>query len=180
MYTIQHKKRRYLHPFGAGTHHGNDPGEPLTPAFILRSCFIDFGLVSYPIRSNAVTVPVPCYVCSMPDMPNELVCLRDSIGRMFGRGARTGKMCVYPGVIVVVRSSDEVNGYLRANAIASALDTQNFPITTVAPDDGSIYHLMNIRRTTPIVSLGEEVGKKRFLWTINVELVLAYDDPSLG
>lgn len=147
-----------------------------TPAQIIRSCLIDFGLVTYPIKPPGTW---PCYAFSMPDGPDDAICVYDVVGKLFGRGARTGKNNVHPGVQVTVRGSDELQGYLKAQNIANAFDT-NFPVITIAPEDHQTHNIMSIYRVSPIMTLGEEIGKRRYLWTLDVRVAFEYDEPSLG
>lgn len=150
----------------------------VTPAQIIRSCLIDFGIVSYPGRANPKLFI--CYAFSMPDAADNAVCVFDFAGTSFGRHARTGKSNTHPGVTIKVRSKDEATGYLLANKIGSSFDQQTFPRTTQVPDDGSLHYLANVYRLTPLTFLGEEVGRKRNLWTLDVRVAFEYDEPSLG
>lgn len=148
-----------------------------TPAQIIRSMLVAFGLVTFPIRTPTIW---PCYVGSVPDASDLTVCVDDTVGMVFGRGARTGKNCVHPGIAIRVRGTDHVRGFLQANKIAVALDTRTFPVQVQLVEDGSLHIIANVYRTSPVIALGEEVGKKRNLWTLNARVSFDYDEPSLG
>lgn len=145
-----------------------------TPAQIIRSCLIDWNLVSYP---GTASYKPPGFFSSMPDAPDQAICVFDTKGRDFGRGTRENLSNVHPSIQICVRWVDEAEGHDRVNKIAVALDT-HFPIITVLPEDGSSWYIMNIRRTSPILMLGEEIGKRRNFWTINALVV--FEGPSLG
>lgn len=148
----------------------------VTPAQIVRSCLMDWGIVSYPGQQPLVLL---CYAFSMPDAANEAVCVIDTSGVSFGKGMRSGKINIHPGVQIIVRHRDEVLGYLKMNEIKDGLDS-HFPIATQVPEDGSVHRIANIRRTSPIITLGEEVGKRRYLWSLNAVVAFEYEEPSLG
>ena len=150
----------------------------VTPALIIRSCLIDWGLVSYPNR-NPVREYI-CYALSRPDAPDKIVSVHDTVGVLRGREARTGRNQTYPGVMIVIRSDHESRGFLFANRIAKALDERAYPVTTQVPENGTTYAIANIHRAGTILSLGEEVGKRRFLWTLDLLISFEYQEPVLG
>lgn len=148
-----------------------------TPAQVLRSCLIDFGLVFYPgiLEATAGEAGVnrggyPCFVGSMPDEEDQAVRLRDSAGKIFGSRARDGVNTVYPGVTILVRSPDYTQGYLKTKAIADAID-KRFPLSTRLPEDGSPWFLQKVQRQTDVMTLGEEKGKQRELFSLNVYMI---------
>ena len=116
----------------------------------------------------------------MPDAGDDAVRVTDTVGRVLGREARTGKNLIQPGVMILVRSKVEQVGYLHANKIVVALDSQAYPIQTTVPDNGYVCTISNIHRTSPVIALGEEVGKKRFLHTIDLRITFDYDQPLFG
>lgn len=156
-----------------------DPTQSIaTPARVLRSCLIQLGLVLYPTDDLVTGIPPPCYVSSMPDTPDTAICVFNVGGKLFGRRPRTGFSDIHPGVRLVARTPDDTGWYLLQK-IKDTMDT-TFPIRTQLPEDGSVWTLQNIRCSTQIVSLGEEVGKRRQLWSITVNLVIQDGNPQLG
>lgn len=149
-----------------------------SPAMVLRSCFIDLELVSYPLVASQLP---PCFVSSMPDEPDVAICLFDMPGRMFGKDARTGKRVAYPGVSIKVRGVDYFS-YDLANSLAVAVDQDMAPIKTTLPQqDGETEHyIQNVIRLTTILSLGEEVGTRRELWSFNTRIAFEQIEPSIG
>lgn len=165
---------------------GSVPYPSVSPAQILRSCLIDLGLVLYPKGSaegnsgpQGANRQYPCFVGSMPDENDWAVRIRDIGGRLFGRAARTDKNLVHCGVDVLVRSRD-YTGFMKANAIAAAMDQQLSPYRTQVPEDGSTYDVQSVSRVSPVVSLGEEQGKKRQLYLFEARIVFPDNIPSLG
>lgn len=116
----------------------------------------------------------------MPDNNDFAVCIIDVVGRLYGRGMRPNHNNIHPGVEILVRDRDETKGYLRMLRIAEALDFAS-AVTTITPEDGMEHYITNIRRTTPVITLGEEIGKRRYRWSMNACVVFEKDsEPQLG
>lgn len=150
-----------------------------SPIQIFRSCLKDLGLVQYlGVRGS---LPV-CIVGGTSDEIDIGVFILGSTGRVFGRRARDGKNLVHPGFKVIVRHTNYQTGYDLANSIAVAMDQRTFPIKTTLPtsEGGSTYYIQNIIRTTEVVDLGEETGKKRQLWSINGRIAFEDEVSSIG
>lgn len=150
----------------------------VSQAQILRSCLIDLGLVSYP-NTGKPYLP-PCFVGGIPNQPDPLVSIMDTPGVMFGRDVRTGASVTHAGIKIVVRSTEFLNGYPIVSAISDALDQSMQPFVTRLPEDGSIHYVQNVIRSTPIIDLGEEVGTKRRMWSVNARIALDFREPTIG
>lgn len=155
-----------------------------SPAEIIRSCLIDLGLVIMPGIPNQ-TIPyqqtagdgsILCYVSSMPDDEDQCICIYDQSGIVWGRD--TSKKLAHPGIKVLVRAVDYSIGSLMVRSLALAIDNRMRNITTVL--NGTPYTISNFYRTGTIISLGEEVGKRRQLWSINARVAFDYSTPLLG
>lgn len=157
--------------------------EIVTPshAQILRACLIDLDLVSFPQDQNGSWW---CYVGSFADMPDEAVCIKYAPGRLFGRRARDLNMLTHPGVLVLVRAKRHDVAWTKANEIAQALDTDMTPMLVTLPEqedpDQTQHHIQNVIRTTPIMYVGEEVGKQREIFSINARIAFQDNEPSIG
>jgi hypothetical protein len=168
-----------------------------SPAEILRSCLIDLKLVQLPgIATLPGTPTLPdtligkspvwCFVSSQPDSaePDDAydvaLTIYDTVGLFQGREMRGGRKHTFPGVKLILRSIDYTYGYDRMNAIAVALDQQIYYTTTVAPEDKKPHYVASITRTTPIVALGEEPGRRRQLFSTNARITFQDREGSLG
>lgn len=156
-----------------------------SPAEILRIALVDLGLVTLP-GVEGQTLPYQqlpgdgttlCFVSAMPNEPDQVVALYDMHGLIFGREMKEGKYQQHNGVLVKIRSLDYGLGYALANNIALALGTLHAKAITVDEEDVVID---NVYKTTTVVPLGEEVGTRRQLWTINARISFSDAEPSLG
>lgn len=155
-----------------------------THAQILRACLIDLDLVSFP-QEQGQNGAWWCYVGSFADTPNEAVCVKYAPGRLFGRRARDLKQLIHPGVLILIRASKHDVAWTKAQEIADALDTDFTPRLTIklpeAEDPDQTEHfIQNVIRTTPIIYVGEEVGKQREIFSINARIAFCDNEPSLG
>jgi hypothetical protein len=158
----------------------------VSPARIVRACLLVQNLVLMPEEpGHSVPIePIPgdgttyCYVSSMPDTPDQVVMIKDTMGAYWGRNQRSGQSWVHPGCKLWVRALDENVGFALANAIAVGLD--NIPPLSTVVIDGVTHYVQSVYRIGPIISMGEEVGKKRSLWTINLRVAMQDKEPSLG
>jgi hypothetical protein len=118
-----------------------------------------------------------CFVSSRPDEPDQLVCLYDVAGSVQGRRMADGRLLIHAGLSVIVRAAD-YTGYALANAVASALD--GVRRQDVEMPDGTAHHVQSVYRTSTVVALGEEAGKRRQLWSFSARVAFQDSEPSLG
>jgi hypothetical protein len=148
-----------------------------SPAQVLKAILVQLNLVE--AGPTPVNELPPCFVSSMPDDPDNAVCIYDTIGRMFGRdfGAK-GRQNVFPRVQIKIRSVD-YSGWSTILGIATALDA--LPATQImVPDDGLYHYVSNVGRTSQVIALGEEVGKRRQLWAVNCRIVFQENEPTIA
>lgn len=145
-----------------------------SPAEIIRAALVQVGLVILPRGRGPSTTP--CYVASLPDAPDQVVRIRDMVGLLFGRIQPTGKTLQHHGIKVTIRTLD-FTGYDFANSILNGIETlTNFTVVIA----GQKHIVQSAYRTTPLIDMGEEVGKKRQLWSFNARVAFADTEPSLG
>lgn len=158
----------------------------IPPSKILRQVLIDMGLVVYP-GGTSQSIPyvqqpgdgsTVCFISSMPNEPDQAVCIYDTIGPDFGRRMDDGTYMMHRGVQLRIRSLTEDDGYnLAALLTYQGLDTIRFRKATI---DGVDHFVDNVYRNTSIISLGEEVGKRRQLFTVNARIVFPTTEPNQG
>lgn len=164
-----------------------------TPATILRSILIDLGLVQLPAElavpgftplSSAGlnlqdSLPL-CFVGSLPNDPDRVVVMRDGGGLPGGREMNGGRRRAQPAVKFVVRDVAYDKAYTLANQIADALDEQIDMISTTVPEDQTVHYVAAVKRTTAVTDMGEEVGTKRNLFSIDCRITFQDQEPSIG
>lgn len=150
-----------------------------TPAQILRACLIDLDLVSFSQEQGQAWW---CTVGSLPDSPDEAVCIKEGPGRFFGRRSRDKKNRINPGITIIIRAKRHDVGYTKANEIAKALDTELSPVDVTLPEENNevVHSIQTVSRTSPVIHLGEEVGKQRELFSITAVIAFADAEPSLS
>jgi hypothetical protein len=119
-----------------------------------------------PVTQIPGNVQTPVYTLKMPDAPDQVVCLYDTAGKYNGRLMR-GQTTTHPGVSVIVRAPNG-DGYKElCIPITDAFD--NFFYSQVTVDEIP-YGVHSVYRIGDIISLGEETGKRRQLWSINYRM----------
>lgn len=149
-----------------------------SPAQIIRSCLIDGGLVIMP--AGQLQVPgdgsTPCFVGGLPDDYDQAVRIMDVGGRIYGKVPYANKELVHPGLSFLVRSLNPGLAYTLANSIAVYLDQLRRAVTTL-PEDGSVHNIQNVSRTTSLIDLGEDVLRKRQMYSFNARVSFGDMDP---
>ena len=148
-----------------------------TPSDIVRSVLIDHDLVYLPntVQTEPLDGKLVCYTESLPDEQDEALLIHDVAGMMFGKLQR-GRSAVHPGIKILMRSLDPSGLDVLAN-ILGVLDPLN-DFSTVWL--GTTHYIQSIYRQGSIVSLGEEIGKKRLLYTVNARVAFQWREPFLG
>lgn len=130
-----------------------------SPADILATLLVRLGL------GGAVGEAWPVYVSSEPASPDNVLTVYDTAGRSFDSSMVTGRRWALHGFQVRVRSATPAPGYVKACAVAVALDEQiNAAGVTL---EGVTYCVADVDRTTDVIPLGKEPESKRSLFTVN-------------
>jgi hypothetical protein len=119
------------------------------------------------------------YVTSLPDEPDNAICVQDTVGRLDGRIHKTGETIVHPGIQVRVRSESFVLGWAKANEIKTALEQiKNDSVSVVDPISGTThtYTIHSATLTSPILPIGEGKEGRRENFTINVVLTITENE----
>jgi len=140
----------------------------LSPAVIMTAYVIEeLGLMTDPSDRDEW----PLYSTHLPDNKNvKMNCgvIFDTVGTSDQR-SMTGEWPEHPGIQLRIRARDNATGYLKIEEVASALDEVAFGTITI----GALrYRIQNVRRTSPVASLGVEPGKRRVNFTVNFLLTI--------
>lgn len=139
-----------------------------SPADILRKLFIIKGYGGDPATSPLPGWPV--YASGEPSEPDAAITIYDTTGRVLGRDF-TGWNTTHHGIQIRIRASAHTSGYLKANAIAVAMDRGFFQANVTI--GSANYKVETFTRTSDILPLGKESApSKRRIFTINGTLVL--------
>lgn len=132
------------------------------PSDIVRWLLIGIGQGTDPTASGAWPVCV-----EEADLPDSLIVVSDTQGRMDGRIMHTGEQDSHPGVQVKVRAATRRLARAKANQVAIALDEG--VLRNAVTIGANTYCVQSVSRTGDILSIGKEVGSgsKRSLYTIN-------------
>ena len=138
-----------------------------SPAEILRQLLIDLGLG---IAYSAATTSWQLAVGQEPNMPTDIITLYDAGGSVLqGRLQNSGNMVEKYGVQVRVRSDRYQEGWKKANAIASSLDT-DVRLTQVSISNNN-YLVYAINRIGGVISIGSDKSN-RSVFTLNLLMTL--------
>lgn len=146
-----------------------------SPADIIAQLLIDLGLATDPDDTDAW----PVYSTDEPDLPDNCITCYDTAGRDVGRTMKDGERQQYPGIQLRIRCARHEVGFVKAQAIAIALDEQ------VAMDyvtlDAVTYTVQSVLRTGTVVPIGKEVpGSARRAFTINGLVTVWVSDPEIS
>jgi hypothetical protein len=135
-----------------------------SPADVIAALLIDLG-----IGGDAGADPLPewpVYVGSEPSSPDSTITVYDTAGRAFGRSMATGDLSEHHGFQVRVRARTHAGGWLKARAVAVALDRGVLHRTVTV--GGRAYFVNVVNRESGPLALGKEVpATKRSLFTVN-------------
>lgn len=135
-----------------------------SPADVVRRLLIALGHGTAPSASGLW----PIYHPDMPNAPDNAIVVRDTEGVNHGRAGPDAERAEHYGVQVLVRSNadDDTDGWVKANAVAIALDEDAFDASVTI--GASTYCVYTINRTGPVIPLGKELPpSKRYLFSIN-------------
>lgn len=137
-----------------------------SPADIVRQALIDMGLGTLPSEEGAW----PVFVSVEPDRPDNCMTVTDTLGKDNGRIMVDGVRPEHHGFQIRFRATSHPVGYLKARAVAVALDSlyqRAVTVTTSGTDRTYLIHCVN--RAGDVLYLGQDVSdrNKRDLFTIN-------------
>lgn len=118
---------------------------------------------------------VQSFVNIAPDEINNCALVRDTQGVGWGHDQRTGKRLQHHGMSLTLRHEDYDEGEEVAGDIARVLE--GVSNRTVTVDDYN-YFVQSVYVTSDVISLGEEVGKKRYLWSFSARVAMQAKEPT--
>lgn len=137
-----------------------------SPADVVRQLLIDLGLGTAISTAGAPTGAWPVYHASAPPEPDRIITVRSTTGIDGGRSHPDGERLTHHGIQVAIRSVSESEGYIKANAIAIALDQSVRRVTVTV--DGVNYLVYCFSKVGDVIPAGKETPtSKRSLFTIN-------------
>lgn len=138
-----------------------------SPAAIVRQLLIDLGLATSPDADPLL--PWPAYAKSEPPTPDNCVTVYDTAGTLTGRAHPTGELFGYQGFQIRVRSATDRVGWVKADAIITALSVDVYRRTVTV--GGNVYLVQCVTRIGDVIAIGREAGvSERRIWTLNAQL----------
>lgn len=145
------------------------------PGKIIQKLLIDLGHGTALSAAGATTGTWPVYYGTLPDSPDNAICVTDTEPMQHGRDMAVGQRCEHPGFQVLVRCDNIVSGYIKAQDIAVALDKDVYQETVLL--DGNTYSVQAVTRTSGVFSIGLEIGStRRRLYSVNATASLCMTD----
>lgn len=89
-----------------------------SPADIIRELLIDLSMGTDPVPINTW----PVYEGTLPDTPDNAICVYNTEGRQFGKSQIDGEVFEHYGIQVLVRSMVETTGFVKAQAVKDAFN----------------------------------------------------------
>ena len=139
-----------------------------SPADIVRYLLIDLGLGTDPLDGGTW----PIYVSNEPDRPDNCITIYDTRGLIHGRMMPSGVQAKHYGVQIRIRCSNNESGWVKADAIWTALCEDVYHNRVDIEDEA--YCLHNFALIGDILVVGHDSpATKRKVFTINPLLVLS-------
>lgn len=144
-----------------------------SPAQIVRDLLVDLGLGTLPSASGSW----PIYVSNIPDSPDSLITITDTVGISDGRTQFDGQAHEHPGIQVAVRDANHQDGWEKINALRVALSetirNNAVSITDNVGTGTSVYTVYAITKVGGVIVLGKDTPtSKRNLFTLNATVAL--------
>lgn len=148
----------------------------MTPAYIVQQLLVDAGTAILPgLREIPDEDVVEVHANNAPDNINRCVLVRDTAGVQFGHDQREADVLEHAGLLITVRHDDDRKAGNICKAVAGTFKARKNVDVEV---DDLIYHVQSVYRTSSLLSLGEEVGKRRFLWSFNARVAMQAREPT--
>lgn len=133
-----------------------------SPADVIARMLIAMG---YGVMPTTPPTSWSIHVGNEPAAPDNAITVYNTSDQGDGRSQITGERWQHYGFQIRVRSASQPVGYVKAQAIAVALDEDVYQEqVTVA---GSTYLIHSINRTSEVLHLGREKVSDRDIFTIN-------------
>lgn len=138
------------------------PGQLLhSPADVLRRA-----LIATTLGADPPAAPWPVYAATEPNAPDNVVTVYDTAG-VTGARDLTGDRDEYHGIQVRVRGETFQVGFVKARAVAVAMDATLRNLTVTMPG-GAKYLLESVTRSSDVLDVGFDGSTtKRRLFTVN-------------
>lgn len=146
---------------------GSESGLEHSPAHILAVWLWGTGIGTEP---EVPPLAWPIYYSIEPDVPDNVITVYDTSGRLDGRIQITGEMVEHPGLMFKVRSATHEAGYAKAHELKTLLDEGLYldPVNV----NGTEYEIHSLTRTGGILVLGRSPYSNRKEFTLNAVVSL--------
>jgi hypothetical protein len=145
------------------------------PGKIIQKLLIDLAHGTSLSSSGNTTGLWPVYYGTLPDTPDNAICVIDTEPMQYGRDMVVGQRCEHPGFQVLVRCDNLVNGYIKAQDIAIAFDKDVYQEVVLL--EGNTYSVQAVTRTSGVFTIGLEIGStRRRLYSVNATASLCMTD----
>lgn len=136
-----------------------------SPADVLLQAMIDLALVVDPSLPLA---DWQGFSGEQPTAPDNCVTVYDTQGRDLARRGIGGQRAEHHGVQIRVRSVDHETGYLKARALAVALDADSNVLNRAVHLGGHVYNVQSFCRTGDVIAVGKDTPTSKLsIFTIN-------------
>lgn len=129
------------------------------PTDIIRALLISKGVGNLPLSSDP-SIVWPIYATTMPDMPDNLIFLKDTKGPDDGADMVTNETALHPGIQVVVRHKVYRSGWTKCKEIIEAFQSVNMDAIQYGTPS-ALYLINGIYVFGNIIPLGKEMSKSR-------------------
>lgn len=138
-----------------------------SPAAVICQWLINSGIAYDPDGYSGTATVWLASINGQLDSPDQIVEVRDTEPKRFGRVQVTGEESQLWAFQITVRSLMDTDGFTKMNSIEILLEQSTYSQQVTLPS-GHVYQIGSITRTSGPMNLGRETGaSKRFLRTYN-------------
>lgn len=142
----------------------------MSPAEAISILLSDRGLGVTP-RPGLKNMKWPIFISSIPENPDEVICLYDTAGIPDGRMMESGEQIIHPGVQIRVRSNKYQDGWEKCEAIGRHLDSLHRQQIT----RGEVNYIIHSITRRPTIAMGREQDGTRQNFSINITFTWTND-----
>lgn len=149
------------------------------PGNVVRKALVTAGVCTMPPLPGQVPVrPIRgdkkmyCWVDESPDEVSNKVRVNNTGGPTFGWLQPNGRLMRHHGLMVTVWHEDKDREDIAQSIYDATTTIKGVDVTW----DGTVYHVQSVYATTDLLSLGEDVGKRRYMWSFNARMVMQFTE----
>lgn len=150
-----------------------------TPSEIIRQLLVNQSLGTSAVVPSSDNTSWPVYATNEPDVPDNVITIYDTQGRISGRSGVDGERDEHYGIQVRVRSLSHTTGYQKIRAIAQQMDGVIYHnVVRLSSIDYIVHCITRVGDTLPLGQMDkvyrtQDTASKRLLFVFNALVAIS-------